>query len=135
MSTLNPTLLHSIAATEAALPSLRTLITSEPAFADWRLSSCDRTINPGHIQLFPVDYSYDGTGRGSPKRLASARVIARAVGGEWTTSDDGMWQCHAPDGGQSWTLHGVEPEVRPTKDRRLVNLDEPAATTTTLPVG
>ncbi len=117
-------LLLSLSATEAALAQLRLLIESEPAFADWRVGTSG-VIDPGHIQLFPVNGGYYDPGRGTPERLASARRIARAVGGEWEADDSGCWWQFGGSGKQSWSLHHVEAEVKPKSEKRVVDLSEP----------
>lgn len=71
-------------ACQARIDHLRQVVASEPEFANW--NTAEVLPNTYLVQLWPMKVL-------SPSEaVASAKRIARAIGGEWIDRGDGKWE-------------------------------------------
>lgn len=102
--TPTPTLLEQIAAQQQHLTQLASLFANAPTTAHWGTIT-GASLTDDYLGLFyrPMDSG----------QLASAKALAKAVGGDWTMDDSGSWWGKV--GKLTLVLHSVEPKTAATR--------------------
>lgn len=115
---------ESLDLTERAVHDIRSFLHSLPLIVvqHWDSSSPWPAINTGLLQFFPDDELRAD----EAFRLKTARMIAKAWGGEWTRTDKGQWNGRRQVAGygplgQECVLHDVELPTRGDK----IDLSDP----------